>query len=192
MVLDLNPVDDLFERDVGEGDVLTNAGNRRIPRSIKQSTLWLSPDEVSQGTTSDWTTIKSVTFRPLSSQNMFLGLAVQFDGRAAAAAGSWVGRIQITGDNTGNSNTYVDTGSLNGFTIVDDGNYNTANYYMMTPDESDKNQSDAVNLAMNDTSYTVKFQVDSNSTVNTLFIRNVEINIYYIDFEDVASEVIRS
>ena len=45
---------------------------------------------------------------------------------------------------------------------------------------------------MNDTRYTVEFRLKSNASVYTMYIKNLVVNLYYIDFDDVADEVIIS
>ena len=190
MVLSMNTIPDIFERDIGEGEVEALVGNRIITRSLKSSTRWESLAEATKNSTTGFETIKSITFKPKSSKNIFIGLALEFEGKAVNDTGTWSGIIKITGDNTGNSSTYKKNFGSTGFEIEETGSFIKYNHYMMTPNQDESGNTDSINLAMNDTSYTIAFQVGSNGSVNTLTIKNVILNIYYIDFEDVADEVI--
>tara|TARA_R100000750_G_scaffold4_3_gene5 strand:+ start:651 stop:1226 length:576 start_codon:yes stop_codon:yes gene_type:complete len=189
MVLNLGTMGDLFERDIGDGDMQSNAGNRVINRSLRRGVKFLSPSEKSKDTINPaaYQTINTFTFKPLSSKNIIVGLALKFNAKSNASAGTWRGVIRITADNTEKQNHY------GYFNIIDDGNYNLHNFYMVVPSESSGRtqwNSDNFNTAMNDTSYTVEFRILQGSTSNEMFTKDFELDIYYTDFEDVADEVV--
>jgi hypothetical protein len=192
MALDFGTVGDLFERDIGDGDVEANAGNRRINRGIKGQTEWQSPAEINKVVTSGAETVKTATLNMSTSKNIFLGVAVSLDAKSTSALGSWRGTIKITGVNNDTVSTYKSQGGVtDGFIINESSSYINQKYYLLTPDE-DAGSFPTVKTAMNDTRYTIELQLESNGTVNTMYIKNLVVNLYYIEFDDVADEVIIS
>jgi VCBS repeat-containing protein len=198
MALDFGVVGDIFERDIGDGDMQSNAGNRNISRSLRRGIKFLSPSEKTTGgvNPSTYQTVNTFQFRPLSSKNMIMGLALKFNAKSAQSAGTWTGQIRITANNT-TRNKFVSPGENQNhygkFSLIDDGNYNLHNLYMAIPYEASgatQWNSNNMDTPMNDTSYTVEFMIIQGSTSHTMYTKDFELDIYYIDFEDVADEVI--
>lgn len=190
MVLDFGVVGDLFQRTTGEGDVEASAGNRVIPREMRTSTRWNSPAEFmkpgSEMSFPNNYSFKSITFVPNSSSNVIIGVRIRFDAKAAPSTGTLMGIIVISGVNNDTESSFKnETGGLqpDGFPVTDDNSYHSHDRIFMLPDET-------AEQASNDSSYLIDFRMGWNGTSKDTYLKNVIVDIYYLDYEDLTGDTI--